>query len=94
MNIGEIGGKINPIQEVRKKLRHRRHTIRNKHATAQLNPDGTSAHTIPIGGRPRCGSSRHKHHTVVAMADSYGGGNDNARQCRVEREIALLIVLS
>ena len=49
-----------------------------------LNPHGTTAHTIPIGGRPRCGSSRHKHHTVVAMAGSYGGGNDNARQCRVE----------
>jgi hypothetical protein len=58
--------------------------VRNKHATAGLYPHGTTAHTTSIGGRPRRGSSRHKHHTMVAMADINSGGNDIERQCRIE----------
>jgi hypothetical protein len=60
--------------------------VRNKHATAELYPHGTTAHTTSIGGRPRRGSSRHKHHTVVAMADFNSGGNDIERQCRIEAD--------
>jgi hypothetical protein len=59
-------------------------TVRNKHATAELYPDGTKAHTTSLGGRPQRRRSRHKHHTVVAMADSSSGGNDIERSCRIE----------
>jgi hypothetical protein len=58
--------------------------VRNKQATAELYPHGTTAHTTSFGGRPRRGSSRHKHHTVVAMADFNSGGNEIERQCRIE----------
>ena len=62
--------------------------IRNKHATAELYPHGTTAHTTPIGGRPRRGSSRHKHHTVVAMADFLAAGMTSRDGAELNRMVS------
>jgi hypothetical protein len=48
------------------------------------NAHGETAHTIPICSRPNCGSSRHKHYTLVAMADLLIRGNAVQRHRRIE----------
>ena len=55
---------------------------------AELKPHGTTAHTTTINGRSRCGGSRHKHHTMVAMADSLRAGMTRRDKAELSRMVS------